>query len=567
MQKKGGLKVLRYLCRRGLFPYWLALGCLLFFAYGTSHGSCSWSYRGYSSGDGAGCGNTGWCASHASILDNFGCYGNEIKVTYRYVTGSCQPYYQRWNCEGDLLCCTDQCSADSVQCSPPSTWNSQTCTCNPPPPPPCQTFYHCETYFNNGNGLGVSLGPGVGVDTNYTGPGYYAMRLWAVDTCDGTEHKQLLMDVPGTCDQQGYCEPGVVSCDSVPPGGGSSSSAGSSSSSYEPPNCVCLGCFGGSCMVTCSDGSNRTCTGDFANCTELKNSPEWTECTAPGPNSGGSSSSPGGGSSAGPSSQDNAIDGLNALIDTVHHSNELQEVGHGIMRDGIEQNKNFFDDVRGFFGGLLSQITGIFNNTDNINKNTNNINKTLNEIKNKPRDTTIVNVQGDTINIQGDTNIINIPIDSAPGLPWDTAGAVAGYQGIWDSMARGLDTMINPDTIHTGPADSLVRGVYGSLDSGVGRIYRDTINALVNNGLQNSTLSGTGSNSCPAFLMASYPLTIGPVTFDLTRNVKLGQYVCTPILGGKTAWELGRILIRIVVSIACMFFLFKCATGTLGGDD
>lgn len=475
--------------------------------------------------------------------------------------------------EAVWTCCTDACLQDSLTCAAPNVWNSASCTCDPPPPPPCQRFLHCETYFNTGFGLNVSLGQGIGIDTNYSGPGYYAMRLLMCDTCNGIPHCDLIMDVPGTCEQHGFCPPGELKCDSVAPGG-SSSSAGTSSSSYEPPDCVCLGCFGGNCMVTCSDGSNRTCVGDFDNCTELKNSPTWTECTAPGPNSGGSSSSPGGGSSAGPSSQDNTIDGLNALIDTVHHSNELQEVGHGIMRDGIEQNKNFFDDVRGFFGGLMSQITGIFNNTDNISNNTSNINKGVNNIankldsiKNKPRDTTIVNVQGDTINIQGDTNIINIPIDSAPGLPWDTAGAVAGLQGLWDSVARGLDTMINPDTIHTGPPDSLVRGVYGSLDSGVGRIYRDTINALVNNGLQNSTLSGSGSNSCPAFLMASYPLTIGPVTFDLTRNVKIGQYLCTPVLGGKTAWELGRMLIRIIVSIACMFFLFKCATGTLGGDD
>lgn len=511
----------------------------------TTHATSGYWYDEFT-----GVGNFGGC----STGEYTGCTNGNLT----YKRGECI-YHRR---------CNQRCDIEP-DCSDGSRPTGPNCEC---PPPPCQRFLHCETYFNTGFGMSVQLGSGIGIDTNYSGPGYYAMRLLMCDTCSGVPHCDLIMDVPGTCEQHGFCPPGELSCDSVAPG--SSSSAGSSSSSYEPPDCVCLGCFGGSCMVTCSDGTNRTCKGDFDNCTELKNSPTWTECTAPGPNSGGSSSSPGGGSSAGPSSQDNTIDGLNALIDTVHHSNELQEVGHGIMRDGIDQNKSFFDDVRGFFGGLMSQITGIFNNTDNISNNTSNINKGVNSIANKldsikakPRDTTIVNIQGDTINIQGDTNIINIPIDSAPGLPWDTAGAVAGYIGMWDSVAQGLDTMINPDTIHTGPPDSLVRGVYGALDSGVGRIYRDTINALVNNGLQNSTLSGSGSNSCPAFLMASYPLTIGPVTFDLTRNVKLGQYLCTPVLGGKTAWELGRILIRIIVSIACMFFLFKCATGTLGGDD
>ena len=518
---------------------------------------------------------------NTNILNNFagniGCYAPKQAIltgtTFSCERHSTNGLYGRMIFSA--LCCDDQCSADSVACVAPNVWNSATCNCDPPPPPPCQTFYRCETYFNNGNGLGVSLGPGIGVDTNYTGPGYYAMRLWAVDTCDGTEHKQLLMDVPGTCEQQGYCAPGVISCDSVPPGGGSSSSAGSSSSSYEPPDCVCIGCFGGSCLVTCSDGSNRTCAGDFASCTELKNSPEWTECTAPGPNSGGSSSSPGGGSSAGPSSQDNAVDGINALIDTLHHSNELQEVGHGIMRDGNEQNKNFFDDVRGFFGGLLSQITGIFNNTDNINKNTNNINKGVNNIankldsiKNRPRDTTIVNVAGDTINITGDTNIINIPLDSNIGEPWDTSGGMVGIlTGAFDSTFTGLDTLPNWDTIHRGSVDSIGRGITAVWDSGAGRYYKDTLGKWMSSGLQNSTLSGTGSNSCPAFLTSTYVINIGSISVDLTRNVKLGQYLCTPVFGGRTGWELGRTLLRIIVAIGCMFFLFRCATGTIGGDE
>lgn len=145
----------------------------------------------------------------------------------------------------------------------------------------------------------MALGPGIGVDTNYSGPGYYAMRLYHCDTCEHVDHCTLLMDVPGTCDQHGYCPPGELSCDGPSPG--SSSSSARSSSSYEPPDCVCLGCFEGSCLVTCSDGSNRACAGDFDNCTELKNSPEWTQCTAPSSSpSGGSSGSGGGGSSSSP---------------------------------------------------------------------------------------------------------------------------------------------------------------------------------------------------------------------------------------------------------------------------
>lgn len=517
-----------------------------------------------------------WASACASYPPELKCYYGEIPTgQYTLISATCGGFYNKLDCRWDIECCTDQCAADSIQCNAPNVWNSETCSCNPPPPPPCQRFLHCETYFNTGFGLNVSLGSGIGIDTNYTGPGYYAMRLSMCDTCSGVPHCDLMMDVPGTCEQHGFCPPGALSCDSVAPGG-SSSSAGSSSSSYEPPDCVCMGCFGGSCMVTCSDGSNRTCVGDFENCTELKKSPTWTECTAPNssPSSSGAGSSAAG-SSASPSSQDNAIDGLNALIDTVHHSNELQEVGHGIMRDGIEQNKNFFDDVRGFFGGLMSQITGIFSNTDNISKNTNNINKGVNNIankldsiKNRPRDTTIVNVAGDTINITGDTNIINIPIDSSIGEPWDTSGGLVGMlTGAFDSTLTGLDTMPNWDTIHRGSVDSIGRGITAVWDSGAGKFYKDTLGKWMSSGIQNSTLSGTGSNSCPAFLTSSYVINIGSISVDLTRNVKLGQYLCTPVFGGRTGWELGRTLLRIIVAIGCMFFLFKCATGTIGGDE
>lgn len=503
------------------------------------------------------------------------CGGTTYFAGSRAEPAGCQPFYGYQYCDKYVTCCDDECDYLATQCQPPNVWDDASCTCNPPPPPPCQRFQHCETYFNTGFGMSVRLGSGIGIDTNYTGPGYYAMRLSMCDTCSGVPHCDLIMDVPGTCEQHGFCPPGELSCDSVAPGG-SSSSAGSSSSSYEPPDCVCMGCFGGNCMVTCSDGSNRTCVGDFENCTDLKNSPTWTECTAPNssPSSSGAGSSAAG-SSASPSSQENAIDGLNALIDTVHHSNELQEVGHGIMRDGMEQNKNFFDDVRGFFGGLMSQITGIFSNTDNISKNTNNINKGVNNIankldsiKNRPRDTTIVNVAGDTINITGDTNIINIPIDSSIGEPWDTSGGLVGMlTGAFDSTFTGLDTLPNWDTIHRGSVDSIGRGITAVWDSGAGKFYKDTLGKWMSSGIQNTTLSGTGSNSCPAFLTSSYVINIGSISVDLTRNVKLGQYLCTPVFGGRTGWELGRTLLRIIVAIGCMFFLFRCATGTIGGEE
>lgn len=42
----------------------------------------------------------------------------------------------------------------------------------------------------------------------YSGPGYYAMRLYEVDSCQVPPKLTLRMDVPGTCEEHGYCDPG-----------------------------------------------------------------------------------------------------------------------------------------------------------------------------------------------------------------------------------------------------------------------------------------------------------------------------------------------------------------------
>ena len=43
-----------------------------------------------------------------------------------------------------------------------------------------------------------------------------------------------------------------------------------------------------------------------------------------------------------------------------------------------------------------------------------------------------------------------------------------------------------------------------------------------------------------------------------------GTYLCQPIFGTITPWALGRVLLRAIVAISCMWFLFKCATGFKG---
>ena len=108
---------------------------------------------------------------------------------------------------------------------------------------------------------------------------------------------------------------------------------------------------------------------------------------------------------------------------------------------------------------------------------------------------------------------------------------------------------------YKGIGDTLKNGAFG-----------DSLNNWGSKFTGGNVISGSGSNSCPSVLTRNYHVElIQGAGFDLT----LGTYLCNPIFGNVTAWTLCRLLLRATIALACMWFLFKCATGFRGqgGDD
>ena len=85
---------------------------------------------------------------------------------------------------------------------------------------------------------------------------------------------------------------------------------------------------------------------------------------------------------------------------------------------------------------------------------------------------------------------------------------------------------------------------------------------LTNNG----TISGNGSNNCPSLLTRHHTLTIGSVSVDVGS---LGGSLCEPIVGGVTMWAMARMLLRAIVAIGCMLWIYSEVVGvkTTGEDD
>ena len=86
--------------------------------------------------------------------------------------------------------------------------------------------------------------------------------------------------------------------------------------------------------------------------------------------------------------------------------------------------------------------------------------------------------------------------------------------------------------------------------------------ALTNNGV----ITGNGSDNCPSILERDWELNFG-LGVTITAG-HLGRYICTPIGGlNITIWALCRVLLRAIVAIGCMLWLYKAVLGIDGGSN
>lgn len=243
-------------------------------------------------------------------------------------------------------------------------------------------------------------------------------------------------------------------------------------------------------------------------------------------------------------------------------------------------------------------LSHVRTNTENTATNTGNIdtklsttNNLLNDIKNKNWSPQIhvgspevnVEVKGDTniITVQGDTNIINADTSQSPyeilqflkeifsdtssGInPNDTVGTADSVNTLLGSLFGDSLNQYNSDSL------AVARNGYGAAfrayKDTLNGIMRDSLNAWNNTLLNNGVLSGNGSDACPAFLMTQKTLAFG--SLFTVQLPPLGQILCNPMPHtGITFWGLARTLLRMLVAIACMWWIYHAVIGSRGNDD
>lgn len=161
-------------------------------------------------------------------------------------------------------------------------------------------------------------------------------------------------------------------------------------------------------------------------------------------------------------------------------------------------------------------------------------------------DTTGSGGESDTAGMGGEIDGVMGQLDSLAGL---------GVPDMGDSIGKAVTGSGNA---LTALGDSLGRGaVHDSLTRWDGMI--------TNNGV----ITGNGSDGCPSILTRSFNISVpfGSEQVE-TEFGNIGKYLCTPIPPfSTTLWVFCRLIIRALVSIACMYWIYKAVLGIDGGND
>ena len=276
-------------------------------------------------------------------------------------------------------------------------------------------------------------------------------------------------------------------------------------------------------------------------------------------------------------------DSLHAIKDTLHRSNEYLkqiadkdlsvQVNGGLTAEKqaalISEISNVAEQIV-FYGGLngekLDSIVSALKNSG-----MDSIAHKLDSMRNDKLDSISGGIYSldSTFAYWGDSS--NWKMDSAGwGGKYDSlkswGDSLTGAMGDW---LQGCDTTGGEhcDNIYIGShgLDSATSGMKGAAkalrDSMLNGRFADSLDLWASK-FNNPKISGSGSNTCPSALTRFYNLNFG--SMGEVQMGSFGTYLCEPIFGSVTPWTLGRILLRAIVAISCMWFLFKCATGFKG---
>lgn len=292
-----------------------------------------------------------------------------------------------------------------------------------------------------------------------------------------------------------------------------------------------------------------------------------------------------------PSSSDDTCDMCDKLGKIVANTQVTAE-NTGDIANYTQETMNKAIDIYNQQTEMQIDLSHVRTNTENTATNTGNIdtklsttNSLLNDIKNKNWNPQIhVGSPDVNVEVQGDTNIVTVNADTSRS-PFEILQFLKGiFSGDTASGINPNDTVGTADSVNSllgalfgdslnqynGDSLSVARDGYGAAfrayKDTLSGIMRDSLNAWNNTLLNNGVLSGDGSNDCPSFLMQTKSLAFG--SLFTVQLPPLGQILCNPIPHTSiTFWGLARSLLRMLVAIACMWWIYHAVIGSRGGND
>lgn len=412
--------------------------------------------------------------------------------------------------------------------------------------------------------------------------------VWHCDSCtagrDGIANEAAGCSIEsiglGSCEDNNECPSGVICMDD-------------STFNYD-----CYATVGATVYVrNRKNGNVFSCEAD-GSCDMALKKVASGECRDPSqpPDANNSSSSGSGDSSSSgepnpESSSDETCDLCDKLGKIVANTQVTAE-NTGDIANYTQETMNKAIDIYNQQTEMQIDLSHVRSNTENTATNTGNIdtklsttNNLLNDIKNKNWSPQIhVGSPDVNVEVQGDTNIVTVTADTSRSpfeilqflkeiFSGDTSSGInpSDTVGTADSVNSLLSALFG-DSLNQYNGDSLAtaRDGYGAAfrayKDTLNGIMRDSLNAWNNTLLNNGVLSGDGSNDCPAFLTSTRSLAFGSLfTVQLPA---IGGVLCNPIPHTSISfWGLARTLLRMLVAIACMWWIYHAVIGSRGNDE
>ena len=477
--------------------------------------------------------------------------------------------------------CRTKCQADSLAgCPEGQEWDSANCQCKPkgPPTPPPEGCTYCEDYLGWAEDQG-SIGS-INIQVPYS-------RMYHCSTCYKDENGYIISagdctemrNSPGTCQQNGDCPTNQICADST--------------GNDSPVECIAS--IGPNVWLRdVKTGNTFKCEAD-GDCARAKQLVATGECKNPyadknKPNSSSSNENPNSSSSENPPESSGEFCDMCDKLDRIVANTQATMNNTSDISQWTLETMNKTVDIDNHLVEMGVDVSHIRTNTEATATNTGNVdnkltttNSLLNDIKNKNWNPTI-NVQAPEVNIGGDTIIINADTAKASseilsflkGMFGDTsnnynANDTLGSGTEESNLRQRIDSLSSEGVpnLH----DSLPRavtGVKGALSAFKDSVnrgpYADSLRAWENTLLNNGVITGSGSNDCPAPLRRSFSWNFGAKI----GTIQLGslRFICEDALGlGFSLWSLARTILRAMVAICCMLWIYREVTGTGGGSN